>query len=64
MRVTLNDTRHFMVKEALNSLIKYPTSPLLSMLKCIDAVKTWMTVNRLELNGDKTEVMAVSSGTD
>ena len=35
--------------------------PLLSMQKCIDDIKTWMTVNKLKLN-DKTEAMIVSTG--
>ena len=34
---------------------------LLSMQKCTDDVKTWMTVNKLKLNDDKTEAMIVSS---
>ena len=33
----------------------------LSMQQCIDDVKTWMTVNKLKLNDDKTEAMIVSS---
>ena len=32
------------------------------MQKCIDEVKTWMTVNTLKLNDDTTEAMIVSSG--
>ena len=35
---------------------------LLSMHKCIDYVKTWMTANELKLNDHKTEAMIVSSG--
>ena len=35
---------------------------LLSMQKCIDDVKTWMTLNKLTFNDDKTEAMTVSSG--
>ena len=35
---------------------------LLSMQKCIDDVKIWMTLNKLTLNDDKTEAMIVSSG--
>ena len=35
---------------------------LLSKHKCIDEVKTWMTVNSLKLNVDTTEAMIVSSG--
>ena len=31
------------------------------MQKCTDDVKTWMTVNKLKLNDDKTEAMIVSS---
>ena len=32
------------------------------MQKCIDEVKTWMTVNTLKLIDDTTEAMIVSSG--
>ena len=32
-----------------------------SMQECISDVKSWMTVNKLKLNDDKTEVMLVSS---
>ena len=34
----------------------------LSMQKCIDDVKSWMKLNKLKLNDDKTEAMIVSSG--
>ena len=34
----------------------------LSMQKCIDDIKFWMTLNKLKLNDDKTEAMIVSSG--
>ncbi|WP_419650303.1 reverse transcriptase domain-containing protein, partial [Thiolapillus sp.] len=34
----------------------------LSMQKCIDDIKSWMTLNKLKLNDDKTEAMIVSSG--
>jgi len=33
-----------------------------SMQKCVDDVKTWMTVNKLKLNDNKTEAMILSSG--
>ena len=36
--------------------------PLLSMQKCIDDIKTRMTVNKLKLNDDKTKEMITSSG--
>ena len=45
----------------LRPLVKFPDL-LLSMEKCIDDVKTWMTVNTLKLNDDTTEAMIVSSG--
>ena len=32
-----------------------------SMRLCIDDIKNWMTVNKLKLNDDKTEVMIISS---
>ena len=35
---------------------------LLSMQKIIDYIKTWMTVNKLKLNDDKTKKMITSSG--
>ena len=35
---------------------------LLSMQKCIDDIKTMMTVNKLKLNDEKTEGMILSSG--
>ena len=31
------------------------------MRPCIDDIKDWMTDNKLKLNGDKTEVMIISS---
>ena len=34
----------------------------LSTQKCIDDIKSWMTLNKLKLNDDKTEAMIVSSG--
>ena len=34
----------------------------LSMQKCTDNIKSWMTLNKLKLNDDKTEAMIVSSG--
>ena len=34
----------------------------LSMQKCIDDTKSWLTLNKLKLNDDKTEAMIVSSG--
>ena len=34
----------------------------LSMQKCIDDIKSWMTLNKVKLNDDKTEAMIVSSG--
>ena len=34
----------------------------LSMQKCIDDIKSWMTLNKLKQNDDKTEAMIVSSG--
>ena len=34
----------------------------LSMQKCVDDVKTWMTVNKLQLNDHKAEAMILSSG--
>ena len=34
----------------------------LSVQKCIDDIKSWMTLNKLKLNDDKTEAMIVSSG--
>ena len=34
----------------------------LSMQKCIDDIRSWMTLNKLKLNDDKTEAMIVSSG--
>ena len=34
----------------------------LSMHKCIDHIKSWMTLNKLKLNDDKTEAMIISSG--
>ena len=34
----------------------------LSMQKCIDDIKSWMTLNKLKLNVNKTEAMIVSSG--
>ena len=35
---------------------------LLSMQKCIDDIKSWMTLNKLKLNDEKSEAMIVSSG--
>ena len=35
---------------------------LLSMQKCTDDIKTWITVNKLQLNRNKTKAMIVSSG--
>ena len=32
------------------------------MQKCIDDMKSWMILNKLKLNDDKTEAMIVSSG--
>ena len=32
------------------------------MEKCIDDIKSWMTLNKLKLNDDKTEALIVSSG--
>ena len=32
------------------------------MQKCTDDIKSWMTLNELKLNDDKTEAMIVSSG--
>ena len=34
----------------------------LYMQKCIDDIESWMTLNKLKLNDDKTEAMIVSSG--
>ena len=34
----------------------------LFMQKCIDDINSWMTLNKLKLNDDKTEAMIVSSG--
>ena len=34
----------------------------LSMQKCIDDIKSWMILNKLKLNDDKSEAMIVSSG--
>ena len=34
----------------------------LSMQKCIDDIKSWMTLNKLKLNDDKTEAMITFSG--
>ena len=51
-----------------NSQLKKSAPPhqipdlFLSMHKCTDAIKFWMTLNKLEQNDDKTEAMIVSSG--
>ena len=40
----------------------YQIPDLLSMQKCLEDVKTWMTANKLKLNDVKTEATTVSSG--
>ena len=47
--------------KSLHPLIKSLTSSSV-MQKCIDDIKSWMTLNKLKLNDNKTEPMIVSSG--
>ena len=59
LKSTLSFTIHMPVMLNSRSLI---SDLLLSMQKCIDYIKTWMTVNKLKLNDDKTKEMITSSG--